>query len=134
MVCAELLSVLGHTCDMAASAAEGVQLAQTGTYDAVLLDIELPDASGLDVVKQLRALPGYADLTIAAVSAHALQSYREATHVFLDLPRAMDFLEQARSLKWHLVPVPVISLKLRRSIASIHAKLTELGLTAPPGA
>jgi hypothetical protein len=32
------------------------------------------------------------------------------------------------------VPVPVISLKLKRSIASIHAKLTELGLTAPPGA
>jgi hypothetical protein len=30
--------------------------------------------------------------------------------------------------------VPVISLKLKRSIAAIHAKLTELGLPAPSGA
>jgi ATP-dependent Lhr-like helicase len=38
-----------------------------------------------------------------------LQSYREATHSFLDLPRAIDFLEGASALKWHLVKVPVIS-------------------------
>jgi ATP-dependent Lhr-like helicase len=38
-----------------------------------------------------------------------IQSYREATHAFLDLPRAVDFLKVARSLEWHLVRVPVIS-------------------------
>jgi hypothetical protein len=32
------------------------------------------------------------------------------------------------------VSVPVISLKLQRSISAIHAKLAELGLTAPSGA
>ena len=32
------------------------------------------------------------------------------------------------------VPVLVISLKLKRSIASIHAKLAEVGLTAPANA
>ncbi|HYF36287.1 MAG TPA: helicase-related protein, partial [Prosthecobacter sp.] len=37
------------------------------------------------------------------------QSYREATHAFLDLPRAIDFIKQARSLEWHLIHVPVIS-------------------------
>ncbi|TDU66092.1 ATP-dependent Lhr-like helicase [Prosthecobacter fusiformis] len=38
-----------------------------------------------------------------------VQSYREATHTFLDLPRAMDFLQTALSLDWYLVEVPVVS-------------------------
>ena len=38
-----------------------------------------------------------------------LQSYREATHTFLDLPGAQAFLEKAPSLDWRLVEVPVIS-------------------------
>lgn len=37
------------------------------------------------------------------------QSYREATHVFLDLPRALEFLAIAPTLEWHLVNVPVVS-------------------------
>lgn len=37
------------------------------------------------------------------------QAYREATHTFLDLPRAVDFLERAGSLEWKLVDVPVVS-------------------------
>jgi hypothetical protein len=32
------------------------------------------------------------------------------------------------------VPVPVISLKLKRPIAQVHAKLVELGLAPPPSA
>lgn len=38
-----------------------------------------------------------------------LQSYREATHTFLDLPGAQAFLETAPGLDWRLVEVPVIS-------------------------
>lgn len=37
------------------------------------------------------------------------QAYREATHTFLDLPRAMAYLERAASLDWYLVEVPVVS-------------------------
>jgi hypothetical protein len=32
------------------------------------------------------------------------------------------------------VPVPVISLKLKRPISEVHAKLLELGLAPPPSA
>lgn len=38
-----------------------------------------------------------------------LQAYREATHTFLDLPKAMEYLQRAASLAWHLVEVPVVS-------------------------
>ncbi|MEN3942337.1 DEAD/DEAH box helicase [Prosthecobacter sp. SYSU 5D2] len=38
-----------------------------------------------------------------------VQSYQEATHTFLDLPRAEAFLETTAVLDWHLVEVPVVS-------------------------
>jgi hypothetical protein len=46
----------------------------------------------------------------------------------------LEGVQQLRELAREGVPVPVISLKLKRSVAAIHAKLTEVGLTAPPGA
>jgi ATP-dependent Lhr-like helicase len=38
-----------------------------------------------------------------------VQSCRESTHTYLDLPRAIEFLERAPTLEWHLVQVPVVS-------------------------
>ncbi len=38
-----------------------------------------------------------------------VQSYRESTHSFLDLPRAIGFLEHVSGLAWHLVNVPVVT-------------------------
>ncbi len=50
-----------------------------------------------------------------------------------DRPWTLEAVRQLTELARKGVPVPVISLKLKRSITAIHAKLTELGLTAPPG-
>lgn len=38
-----------------------------------------------------------------------VQSYREATHTFLDYPQAAEYLQRALGLEWHLVEVPVVS-------------------------
>jgi len=38
-----------------------------------------------------------------------VQAVREATHTFLDMPAALDFLAKAQSLDWRLVEVPVVS-------------------------
>ena len=51
-----------------------------------------------------------------------------------DRPWTLEAVQQLTELAREGVPVPVISLKLKRSIASIHTKLTELGLTAPASA
>ena len=51
-----------------------------------------------------------------------------------DRPWTLEAVQQLTELAREGVPVPVISLRLKRSIASIHTKPTELGLTAPPGA
>ena len=48
-----------------------------------------------------------------------------------DRPWTLEAVQQLAQLAREGVSVPVISLKLKRSITSIRAKLTELGLTAP---
>ena len=63
-------------------------------------------------IKQLR---WSAEILFRVLSEHEpdhpmlIQSYREATHAFLDLPRATEFLEHVQTLEWHQVNVPVIS-------------------------
>lgn len=37
------------------------------------------------------------------------EAYRQATHTFLDLPRAMEFLEQVQAERWHLQDVPIVT-------------------------
>lgn len=43
----------------------------TGTYDVVVLDIGLPDGSGLDVCKALRADPAAQTMPVLMLSAHS---------------------------------------------------------------
>jgi DNA-binding response OmpR family regulator len=45
----------GYVVDRAADAAEGLWLAGAGHHDAVILDLRLPDGSGLDLCRRLRA-------------------------------------------------------------------------------
>jgi PAS domain S-box-containing protein len=60
----------------------GIQLARTLRPDLVLLDMQLPDISGLEVLRRLRAEPATAGLTVVALSAsavaHEVQAARDA--------------------------------------------------------
>lgn len=53
---AEILRKSGYGADIAHIGADGLAMALTGAYDAVLLDIMLPDMSGMDVLRELREL------------------------------------------------------------------------------
>ncbi|MGH7464370.1 MAG: response regulator transcription factor, partial [Longimicrobiales bacterium] len=44
----------GYVVDAAVSASEGLLCARVGSYDAIILDIGLPDASGLEVAREMR--------------------------------------------------------------------------------
>jgi CheY-like chemotaxis protein len=61
---AELLKLKGLTSFYAASGVEGMQLASSQAVDAVLLDIHLPDMSGFEVCRLLRAEPATANVAI----------------------------------------------------------------------
>ncbi|HEV2079156.1 MAG TPA: response regulator transcription factor [Allosphingosinicella sp.] len=49
------LAELGHVCDHVCSGLEGLTAALTGTYDAIVLDRNLPQMDGLTVLKALRS-------------------------------------------------------------------------------
>jgi len=44
----------GYIVDAAATASDGLLCARVGSYDAIILDIGLPDASGLEVAREMR--------------------------------------------------------------------------------
>ncbi len=50
-----MLSKEGHGCTTTRLGAEAVELAQTGDYDLVLLDVMLPDIDGFAVIERLMA-------------------------------------------------------------------------------
>jgi ATP-dependent Lhr-like helicase len=65
--------------------------------------------------QRLKSLRWNAEILFRVLCEHEpdhpmlVQSYRESTHSYLDLPRAIEFLQRAPALEWHLVEVPVVS-------------------------
>ena len=50
----------------------GLEIAEREKPDVILLDINLPEMSGYEVIKHLRASPATADTPVVAVTANAL--------------------------------------------------------------
>jgi signal transduction histidine kinase/ActR/RegA family two-component response regulator len=73
----ELLGLTGCRADSAASGLEALAAASTGMFDAVLLDLDLPDLSGYEVADRLRRQPATRDLLIVAVSGFGDEGARE---------------------------------------------------------
>lgn len=56
---------------------EGVQQALTIPPDFIILDIQLPDINGLEVLKRIRAHPVGQDIPIIAMTSYAMSGDRE---------------------------------------------------------
>ncbi|MBI4912873.1 MAG: response regulator [Acidobacteria bacterium] len=72
-----LLERRGYTVLPAKTGAQGVQLAVEALPDLVLMDLGLPDFSGLEATRRIKADPGCQGLPVLALTAHALTSDRE---------------------------------------------------------
>jgi CheY-like chemotaxis protein len=66
---ATLLGEIGHEVIVAADGAEALRLAREKQPDLVLLDIMMPELSGIEVCRQLRADPRTRDIRVIVVSA-----------------------------------------------------------------
>ena len=73
-VCTAILSKLGHQVDVALDGQTAINKAQTKLYDLIFLDINLPDMSGFDVVKTLRANPDISMPPIVALTANVINN------------------------------------------------------------
>ncbi|PTY07921.1 hypothetical protein DB347_06765 [Opitutaceae bacterium EW11] len=74
-----LLKCLGVSADLATSGTEALQILERHAYDALLLDIHMPELDGYEVARRLRASPDphQRSLPIIAMTADAMSGDRE---------------------------------------------------------
>jgi two-component system cell cycle response regulator DivK len=72
-----LLSLRDLDARYATTAAEGLAMAKALAPGVILLDIQLPDADGVSVLRSLRADPVTAAVPVIAVTASAMRGDRE---------------------------------------------------------
>jgi signal transduction histidine kinase len=65
------LTEVGFATDFAYSAGDGLACAVATQYQAILVDIQLPDGDGISLITRFRALPQYRDTSIIVVSGDA---------------------------------------------------------------
>lgn len=73
-----MLRSLGFTVSVATDGVQAVRSAESLIFEAILMDCRLPIIDGYEATRQIRQLPGCADLPIIALTANALQGDREA--------------------------------------------------------
>ncbi|MFN3357950.1 MAG: ATP-binding protein [Pseudomonas sp.] len=73
-----MLRSLGFEVSLAVDGAEAIRSAESLIFTAILMDYRLPLVDGYEATRQIRQLPGCADLPIIALTANALQGDREA--------------------------------------------------------
>ncbi|MFO0658387.1 MAG: sigma-54 dependent transcriptional regulator [Polyangiaceae bacterium] len=90
-----LLEESGHRWDAAATVAEALAKLETSTFDAVLLDVYLPDGSGLVVLERalkIDAGPVVLMMTARAEIKNAVDAMRHGAADFIEKPLDLDDL------------------------------------------
>ncbi len=74
-----LLAQLGYTADVAGTGQEVLNLLEKNEYGLVLMDMEMPVMDGFTATRKIRMMKKYEDLTIIALTAHAMKEHRQKT-------------------------------------------------------
>ncbi|MFO1104689.1 MAG: response regulator [Amaricoccus sp.] len=78
MVAIQMLSALRAEVTIASDGIEALERYETGAYDLVVVDIEMPRMSGLDVIRTIRSRgDGRARVPIVALTAYALREHQD---------------------------------------------------------
>lgn len=77
IVVTEMLDIPGLTLDIADNGCDAIEHLRNKSYDAVLMDIQMPKMDGLEATKTIRNKLNLKDLPIIAMTAHAMYGDRE---------------------------------------------------------
>ncbi len=72
-----ILEKSGYATIRAKTGREGVELALTEKPDFIILDIQLPDIDGFEVLKEIRKAEGTENTAIIAMTSYAMSGDRE---------------------------------------------------------
>ena len=103
LVSRRLIEKLGHVVDVAGNGREAVEAVRLAPYDAVLMDIQMPEMDGIEATRIIRSeLPTSQQPHIVAVTASVLVEDRQACadagmDDYLPKPVRIDELETALS-------------------------------------
>ena len=73
----DLLEARGHTVEWAQDGEAALDLARSGRFDLLLLDLHMPVLDGLEVMKGIRSQPPRKPLKVIAITADAMAGVRE---------------------------------------------------------
>jgi CheY-like chemotaxis protein len=73
-----LLSRMGYAAEVAGNGLEAVASVEGGSYDLVLMDVQMPEMDGLEATRQIRARWPDSPLRIVAMTANAMAEDRDA--------------------------------------------------------
>ena len=77
MVATGLLSALGYASVVASNGVEGIELASSVSYDAILMDVQMPGMDGYTAAREIRRLETRVHHPIIAMTAAAVEGERE---------------------------------------------------------
>ncbi len=92
---ADMLTIVGYETDTAYGGNQALDVATVFSPDVVLLDLDMPDMNGFDVILHLRNLPGLHAVFVMAISGSADAETRRLTtasgfNAHLQKPAQMD--------------------------------------------
>ncbi|MFC7420417.1 PAS domain S-box protein [Iodobacter arcticus] len=74
---AELLEIMGAEVSIANHGLEAILLAEQSHFDAILMDVQMPEMDGITACQILRKKPEFDDLPIIAMTANVSTDYRQ---------------------------------------------------------
>ena len=77
MIATEILTLEGLAVDVAETGVEALKMVAEGNYDAVLMDVQMPEMDGIEAVKRIRNDLKLDALPVIAMTANALYGDRE---------------------------------------------------------
>src|SRR5262247_3182379 len=86
-----------HRVEVAATGAEGLERVGAGPPDVILLDLGLPDQSGLEVYQQIRRIDARIPVifvTVAKTADAAIEAMKQGAYDYLFKPLDLDQLER----------------------------------------
>jgi DNA-binding response OmpR family regulator len=79
MMMVHLLTHAGCDVEMAPTGRKGLELAQKIQFDLITLDIDLPDANGFEICRQLKERQIYRDIPVVMISGRPLEENMKQT-------------------------------------------------------